>query len=600
MKIRFSLCTFALLTIFLSFGCREDEDITFIGFEQDPPVFPVGTMNLFGTVTQNMGFPAEDVTVTAVGLGLSTTTDENGRYAFPELSILETGVNLTFSHPILFTERRFFTPKDGSTQLLDVQMRREVIAGTINAAIGGSVSNEQQVRLAISPNSALLNGAPYAGDITVYLTYEDPRSTRDILDSGANFPGFHPDRGKVVLESYGMTRVRMETPNGEPITIDSAVGASLYLPPANLVQNQLRETVMLWEMRDSGWNLIDNSPEFSDDGFFLNIFGGGYFNCDLPFDWGELCGRLVNEDGFPLQGIIFSLSIDDGNSIFTFRTDQDGSFCAPIALSQPLVLRVLNACSDEFVLELPLGPYSNETTDLGNILVENLNISARSTMFSYCEGDEPNPMDVIPLIDGQAGLASIVYNDQGEATLITTNCSQAEQWIQFVSTDLERTSDLIRRSQSDLSPIILDVCGLLDDDEEMTVSIIDSTYYMSQGNFLLGADENGLTQSIRGRYVPGPLPEVSVQLSLPFSDVGDYVFPQATIELTANFGGNSYQFFCSGDCNDNVEIVITEDNGDTFAGTFYFLADQFLVAADQTSLIAEELPISGTFRINRR
>jgi len=188
----------------------------------------------------------------------------------------------------------------------------------------------------------------------------------------------------------------------------------------------------------------------------------------------------------------------------------------------------------------------------------------------------------------------------GNTFLISPECATAStQQIQAVANNQRATSEVVRWTSGDITPIDLTVCSALAADESFNVNLDGTPFTMESGSYLLQQNGPGnLQHRFWGETVSGT---DTIEFFLTLSDVESGVYPQQEITILGfryQAGGTTTSYTCEPNC-DSALATITETgpNEAWIAGNFAFSATEIDLDGNQT--LATDLSISGTFRINR-
>lgn len=589
----------ALLTFFLllSTGCREDLDLTVTDTTQDEPTITEGNFSVAGRVTYQDGLPASFVTVELSGTGLTTVTNNDGRYRFRNAPRPVDGAALTFTHENFFPEHRYLHPKSGAEHQLDVAMHRVPITGSVNGDTGGGVPTDNGAVIFISPNSALLDGQPYTGVIEVKLSYINP-FTDNFYQSAANFPGERPTQDfPLSLESYGLARVEFTGVGGAPITFSADQGAELLFVSSREVSTQPGSFTALWRLENDRWGPVATDLTVLTSGIIGYLLEGGYYQFATALPAVEICGRLVNDVGRPQPNARVTLRSAGDSDVISFRTDLDGSFCVPVGAGQALTAFIENRCSPGDEQQIDLGPYEVDT-EVGD-LVTALNIDVFPVFTGTCAQGAVNiRSDLDVYVNGQTGGGRLFQSAEDFTMIELPNCTDGPQYVQIATRNGLLASRLVTRlpGETDITPLI--ACDLPASNEVFNVSIGAEMATTEFLNFLLLADEGEFRQQLTGRLNTASETDVIVRMNLPLTGPGTYDATNASVEVAL---GETLEedivYRCAGDCGSlTVELLVGDLASGVTSGTFSYVADEIVTATG--AVTATNVPVSGTFRIN--
>lgn len=360
-RIYYYRITVSLFAVLFFFGaCRKDsitEDDTIL--YPDPVVYVEG--DVLGLVSDESGSPVGGATII---LGNKTSqTDANGVFKITGLM----NRNLPFvrvEKAGYFPSLASFSVKAGSMGRVKATLRPKTLAGQLNAATGGTVQipGGGSVRFAEAGMKDNL-GQPYNGPVSVYATYLDPSQPgiEGLVPGG--FLGRSAAGQTEVLTSFGMVKVLLETPGGQPLQITKPAEVTMPVPADRL--SKAPATIPLWYIDETtGYWKEEGSATLQGNVYVGTVTHFSWWNCDIGFPVVQLSGRvrLGNEQPFVW------LRITNANGLSAITTsDADGLFSGGVPQNQTFLFEVINECGD-VVYSATLGPFSSDT-DIGIISV---------------------------------------------------------------------------------------------------------------------------------------------------------------------------------------------------------------------------------------
>jgi len=157
----------------------------------------------------------------------------------------------------------------------------------------------------------------------------------------------------VILQSFGMLNVELETDTGEALQISKTATLEIAIPDSQLAVAQ--DLIPLWYFdTDSGlWKeegvafRIGNVYRGSVEHFTL-------WNCDIPFPFVELSGTVTSRSVLPNITVQVTC-VETGISVST-QTDNQGYFDGKVPADKVLKVEIIDSCGDVI--------YSNEIDPL--------------------------------------------------------------------------------------------------------------------------------------------------------------------------------------------------------------------------------------------
>ena len=199
---------------------------------------------LQGNVLNEAGRPAIGVTVR---VGTKTvTTNAYGYFRIVNAPLDKNVSLLTAEKAGYFKARRVFAATSGVNQVV-IQLIKKTSAGTVNAASGGTVTLANGSKIALTANVVIKSsGGAYSGSVNVYAAYIDPTSPDIAKTVPGSFLANDKDNNRVILSSYGMLAVELESSAGEKLQIASGKTATLTTAIPASLQSSAPATISLW------------------------------------------------------------------------------------------------------------------------------------------------------------------------------------------------------------------------------------------------------------------------------------------------------------------------------------------------------------------
>lgn len=366
-----SVSRFILLVIISLVFYQCQKEVRYIG-NSDPGqvVFPSPLQaNLQGNILDENGQSAANVTI-KVG-AKTTTTDSKGYFRINNASLDENAALVKAEKPGYFTAFRSFSATSGTNQVV-IKLVKKNLGGTVNAANGGDVSLSNGAKISLPANGVVKasDNSDYTGTVNVYASYIDPTAS-DILDRvPGSFMANDKDGKRVLLSSYGMMAVELESSSGEKLQIKSGNTATLTSPIPSAAQASAPATIPLWYVDDAtGLWKEEGTATKQGSSYIGTVKHFTYWNCDIPVQTIKLAATFVTAKGQPLINASISIKPSTGNFYGSAHgyTDSLGKINGPVPANTNLILEVISQCGTP-IYSKNIGPYSNNT-DLGNITI---------------------------------------------------------------------------------------------------------------------------------------------------------------------------------------------------------------------------------------
>lgn len=393
--LRFSKL-FLLLAILFSgiTACRKDSLIT-KDITKGPDTSIKFETWVLGVVNDELGQPITDAIVT---MGSATTlTSVQGVFRLkgkanqvqPFITVEKAGY-----YPSIVS----FSSKVGDTGRVKVILVAKQLSGSLQAVSGGTISISGGGRLKF-PDYAFktAKGESYSGEVNVYATYIDPSKPDHANRIPGAFQGVTEEGDLAVLKSYGMVKVLIETPIGQPLQLQKEVELIMPIPsdriasaPATIPLWYIDPVTSLW--REEGVALRNG------DQYIGQVAHFSWWNCDLPVEQIKIKGKIMINSTPPF----LKVKVTSNGWEITTTVGTSGEFQGPVPANQIITLEVFDECG-MVVHSGSYGPYSVDT-DLGTINVtSSANFILVSGTLLNCNDD--------PVINGYVVIkANATYN----------------------------------------------------------------------------------------------------------------------------------------------------------------------------------------------
>ncbi|MFK8163320.1 MAG: hypothetical protein AB8H12_12735 [Lewinella sp.] len=590
-----------LLTLLLLVlaGCREEgisTTTTVTGTIPDPVVVMASVTTV--VVNQN-GTPLDDATIT--GIGTTSRQNPDGSLTIDAGSLNSDGTVVTVSSPGHWPERRLLMPAGDGQFVETFVLEEKVKAGEMDPTAGGRIDLADNYSVSLPANAIVTDeaGNPYTGLVEVYLNHDAPEDPVEMLNSPGNMLAQMADGSLANLESFGMMDIALEAPDGAPLSLDPSTPAEVRMPLKNTTTPTAPDQIDFWQLASDGYWQPAGTGNKGDDCYIVFIVVGGGYNVDVPRPAGQLCGRLVDDGGFPLSHTAFSVNLAGGLSCWNSLTDCNGEFCAWVAADADLEIIVQEECLTSEVI-VPIAPVAIGNRFSAGDLSVNLSVSAFMASITDCNGSGlPNLPQTEIWANGYGDQNGkfVSFQPDGGAFVSVVNCDDEDVLVQAFTRDYRAASPVFRRSATDATPQTLQVCGDLEADEYFTLSIdgvaititeLAPIYWPGNGNFnwlvraagILDGEEYSLLFNFStpavGEFSSGNVMAAIYRLN-PGQEYGEgrvYVDPVQGLVVTGTSTGT---------------------NGEVFEGSLTVMMN---LQNDATQIVeAVNLPVTATFRI---
>lgn len=350
-----------LLAILLSgiTACRKDSLITKDITKRPDTSIKFETW-VIGVVNDEQGQPIGGATVT-LGSATTLTTDQGvfrlkgkANQVQPFITVEKAGY-----YPSIVS----FSSKVGDTGRVKVKLVAKQLSGSLQAVSGGTIAVSGGGSLKF-PDYAFktAKGELYIGQVNVYATYIDPSLDDHAQRVPGAFQGVTEDGDLAVLKSFGMMKVLVETPNGQPLQIQKETELTMPIPsdrvataPMSIPLWYIDPVTSLW--REEGVALRNG------DQYVGQVAHFSWWNCDLPVEQIKIKGKIAINSAPPF----LKVKVKTNGWEITTTVGTSGEFQGPVPANQIITLEVFDECS-VVVYNGSYGPFTVDT-DLGAINV---------------------------------------------------------------------------------------------------------------------------------------------------------------------------------------------------------------------------------------
>jgi hypothetical protein len=325
------------------------------------------TTSLQGNVLNENGQPAINV---IIKVGTKTaTTNANGYFRINNAA-LDKETSLVIAEKTgYFKAYRVFAATSGVNQIV-IQLLKKSSAGIVNAGTGGTATLPNGSKI-IFPSNGIVkaSGGAFSGSMNVYAAYIDPTNQSIGETVPGSFLANDKDNKRVILTSFGMMAVELESASGEKLQIASGSTATLTTAIPASLQAAAPATISLWYVDEqTGIWKEEGTATKTGNSYVGEVKHFTYWNCDVSGPTINLTAVFKDPDGIPIPNADITITpvSGPGGSAHGY-TDSLGQICGPVPANMNLVLQVMSSCYTA-VYSQNIGPFS-ANTNLGVITV---------------------------------------------------------------------------------------------------------------------------------------------------------------------------------------------------------------------------------------
>lgn len=369
---RFTQAFYILLISLLFVQCQKE--LSFIG-EPDPETPPIVVVNpepiianLQGNILDENNQPAVGVNVT---VGTKTvTTDSKGYFRINNASLDKRTSLVIASKAGYFKGLRVFHATAGTNQVV-IKLIKKTIAGTINGATGGDVTLSNGTKVQLPANSVVeaFSGNAYTGTVVVSAVYIDPSATDIAVRVPGSFAATDKNGSRVMLTSYGMMAVELESPTGTKLQIKTGSVATLTSPIPPAAQATAPPSISLWFVDEQTGLWKEEGTANKQGGYYVGkVKHFSFWNCDVAQNSISI-SMTLQSNAAPLvhATVRITRSGTGWQTVGYGYTDSLGHVSGIVPPNESLLLEVLSPCGN-VVYSQAIAPLA-QSTDLGTITV---------------------------------------------------------------------------------------------------------------------------------------------------------------------------------------------------------------------------------------
>ena len=431
---RFSVPVLLLLS--LLFGCQKETSFFSLGDNQD--VLPVPdpiTAVVQGNILDETGQPTAGVMV-QVG-NKTAMTDTKGWFRITEAALDKKAALVMATKAGYYKAFRTFGATTGTNQVV-IKLIKKVVTGTVSATAGGEVTLSNGSKVALPANGVVTaaGNAAYTGTVNVYASYIDPTSA----DINQIIPGSllatNKEGKRVLLASYGMMAVELESTSGEKLQIKSGTTARLTTAIPTSIQNSAPATIPLWSVDEvTGVWKEEGTATRNGNVYVGDVSHFSFWNVDVAQNTVMLSLTLKNGENNPLVNAAVRIwrTSEGGASFATGYTDSLGQVSGYVPANEPLSLELLDECGASFFTQ-NVGTLS-KSTDLGVIKISSTGssvVTIRGKLVNCANAAVTNGFAIVTY-GYKVRYAAV--NASGDFQTTFTRCSSSPSTLDIVGVD---------------------------------------------------------------------------------------------------------------------------------------------------------------------
>ena len=319
----------SLFILFFLFSCKKTVDTNADNPNILPDLVTKVTSSVSGFVTDQNNSPVWGATV-KVGT-VNTTTDQYGYFEVKNVQVVKEAATVSVSFTGYFKGIKTYTAKEGKAAFFRIKLLPKTIAGTIDAATGGNVSQPNGLIISLPANAVkdATTGSAYSGTVNIAAQYIDPASTEINKIMPGDLRAINAGGGMKLLTSYGMMAVELTGAAGELLQIADGKKATITSPIPTSVLSNAPSSILLWHFdEETGFWKEEGTATKTGNTYVGEVSHFSFWNCDVQMNFVHFdCSfSIMNVNARrPLSYAYVKISVVDNVNTYAYGiTDSSG------------------------------------------------------------------------------------------------------------------------------------------------------------------------------------------------------------------------------------------------------------------------------------
>jgi hypothetical protein len=322
-----------------------------------------------GNIYDENGQPAVGARVT-IGKQIAQS-DEKGYFRIEAAALNANAALVSVEKTGYFKTFRSFLASSGTNQVM-IQLTRKLLAGNIGSAAGGEAGLTNGAKIQLPANGIVYagTGAPFNGTIAVYAAYIDPTSADISRAVPGSFMADNKEGQRVLLSSYGMLAVELESSTGEKLQVAPGKPATITVPIPATLASTATPSIPLWFVNEkTGLWQEEGSAVRTGNSYVGTVTHFTFWNVDKQLTAVKLSAIFKTADGAPLVNSPIRLTSKGAENVSgVVYTGSLGQINELAPSGQTLLVEVLDGCKNAIYSEQL--PAVTADTDKGVIVLK--------------------------------------------------------------------------------------------------------------------------------------------------------------------------------------------------------------------------------------
>ncbi len=367
--------TLFILTAILFFSCQKTLDFESSGGTIQPPDLSTkisSTVSGFVTDENNLAVMGATVLV-----GSSTiTTDKYGYFEAKNVQVVKQAAVVTVNKTGYFKGIKTYIATEGKSAFFRIKLIPKTIAGTVNAASGGTVTlpNGLSVKLNGGTIVNAATNAQYSGSVNIAAYWINPTAADLPNIMPGDLRGINTEGSLKLLQTFGMAAVELTGSSGELLQIVNGQKATLTFPIPSSLSATAPASIPLWYFDEANglWKQ-EGSATKTGNNYVGDVTHFSFWNCDVPANYVQFNCTLKDSHGSPIPYTLVKITVVGTYNYGWGYTDSSGYVGGAVPNNANLLLEVFPAYGCSNVLYSQTFTTTNVNVSLGVITIPTAN-----------------------------------------------------------------------------------------------------------------------------------------------------------------------------------------------------------------------------------
>jgi len=379
--------TLLIITAILFFSCQKTLDFENSGGALQPP-------DLSTKINSSVsGFVTDENDVAVLGatvqFGTSTiTTDKYGYFQAKNVQVVKNAAFVTVNKPGYFKGIKTYMAREGKSAFFRIKLIPKTIAGTVNAASGGTVTlpNGLSVKLNAGTIVNAATNAQYNGSVNIAAFWINPEATDLNQIMPGDLRGIDNNGSLKLLQTFGMAAVELTGSSGELLQIVNGQKATLTMAIPSSLTGSAPASIPLWYFDETNglWKQEGNATKTGNT-YVGDVGHFSYWNCDYPFPNAVTFDcTVVDAANNPVAGADVGIYYSNGQYTGAHGlTDSSGFVSGLIPANSQLIVKVFTTTHVCAVYNQSFTT-TNSNVSLGNLTIGSINTASITGTLTNC------------------------------------------------------------------------------------------------------------------------------------------------------------------------------------------------------------------------